>query len=177
MPGVLTDQDRRASPRRVERLHAPAGLDEPFLIEDSVGREEHLAVDVADAGVAISQSGVERGVVEPVLVQLVEAEGDVERRGLGIAVLAREILEQLLRRHGEIPHATLEEVAGERRFRRHDQVGRLRPPPRFPEVRSEPAEILLVGALVGPKLRNGKAKHGRNVDSCWRSPPIVVARE
>ena len=110
-------------------------------------------------------------------MQLVEAEGDVERRGLGIAVLAREIVEQLLRRHGEIAHAALEEVAGERRLRRHDQVGRLRPPARFPEVRSEPAEILLVGALVGPQLRDGKAEHGRNVDSCWRSPPIVVARE
>ena len=46
--------------RRVERLHAPPGLDEALLVEHSVGRQEHLAVDVPDAGVGPAQRDVER---------------------------------------------------------------------------------------------------------------------
>ena len=84
-----------ARPQRgVERLDAPAGLDEPLLVEDAVGGQEHLAVDMADPGIGAAQPGIERRVVEPVLVDLVEAQGDVERRRLRVAVLAREIVER-----------------------------------------------------------------------------------
>ena len=67
------------------------------------------------------------GVVEPVLVHLVEAEGDVERRGLGVPVLAGEVVEQALGRDGQLAHAALEEVAGERRFRRDAAAPAARP--------------------------------------------------
>ena len=51
MPGIFADEDRRPAPTGIERLHAPAGLDEPFLIEDAVGREKDLSMDVTDSGV------------------------------------------------------------------------------------------------------------------------------
>ena len=88
MPGVLADEDRRPAPAGVERLHAPARLDEPLLVEDAVRGQEDLAVDVPDAGIWAAQRGVQPGVEQPVLVHLVEAEGDVERRGFRVAVLA-----------------------------------------------------------------------------------------
>ena len=88
-----------ARPHRVSNAcTAPARLDEPLLVEHAVGRQEDLAVDVPDAGVGAAERGVEAGVEEPVLVHLVEAEGDVERRGLGVAVLAGEVVRTAGRR-------------------------------------------------------------------------------
>ena len=93
MPDVLADQDRRPAPGRVERLDAPAGLDETLLVEDTVGRQEHLPVDMANPGIGAAQPGIDRRVVEAVLVDLVEAQGDVERRRLRVAVLSCQIVE------------------------------------------------------------------------------------
>ena len=39
VPGVLADEDRGPAPAGVERLDAPAGLDEALLVEHAVGRE------------------------------------------------------------------------------------------------------------------------------------------
>ena len=58
VPGILADEDRRPAPAGVERLHAPARLDEALLVEDAVGGEEDLPVDVADPGVGPAERGV-----------------------------------------------------------------------------------------------------------------------
>ena len=163
MPGVLADQDRGPAPRGIERLDATARLDEPLLVEDPVGRQEHLAVDVPDPGVTAAQAGVDRGIVEPVLVDLVEAEGDIERRGLGVAVLAGEIVEELIGGDRQIADAALEEVPGERRLRPHDQIRRLRPAAGLPKERAQSAEVLLIGALVRAQLGDGQAEHAGNL--------------
>ena len=81
VPGIFTDEDRRPAPSGIECLDAPPGLDETLLVEDAVGRKEDLPVDVADPGVRPAERGVQPRVVEPVSVDLVEAQRNVERRG------------------------------------------------------------------------------------------------
>ena len=120
-------------------------------------------MDVADARVGPAEAGVQGRVVEAILVQLVEAEGDVEGRSPGIAVLTEEIVEEPVGTDREVPDTPLEEIPGERRLRTHDQVGGLGPAAGLSEIRAEPAEILLVGALVGAQLCDGEAEHARNV--------------
>ena len=48
VPRILADEHRGASPRRVERANLASALDEPFLVEQTVGRQKHLAMDVSD---------------------------------------------------------------------------------------------------------------------------------
>ena len=43
------------APAGVERLHAVARGDEALLVEHAVGRQEHLAVHVPDAGIAAAE--------------------------------------------------------------------------------------------------------------------------
>jgi hypothetical protein len=142
VPGVFADQDGGPAPPRVERLHTPSSLDEPLLVEHAVGRQKDLAVDVAHPGVRAAERRVEGRVVEAVLVHLVEAEGDVHRRRLGIAVLAGQVVEQLVGADGEITHAAFEEVAGQRGLRRDDQLRRLGLSANLAEYGPEPAEVL-----------------------------------
>ena len=163
VPGILTDQESSAAPPGIERLHRPARFDEPLLVEHAIGREEHFPVHVPDARVGAAERGIEAGVEQPVLVHLVESEGDVERRGLRVAVLAGEVVEQLFGAEGQVAHAALEEIAGEGGLGRHDQLGRLRRRRGLAEDVAEPAEVLLVGTLAGPQLSDGKAEHQRNV--------------
>jgi hypothetical protein len=120
-------------------------------------------MDVPDAGVGAAEGGVQAGVEEPVLVHFVEAEGDVERRRLGVAVLTGEVVEQPVGGHGEIQDAALEEVACEGGLGRHDELGRLGRRRRRAEDVAEPAEVLPVGALPGAHLCDGEAEHARNV--------------
>ena len=103
------------------------------------------------------------GVEQPVLVHLVEAEGDVERRRLGVPVLAGEVVEQLVRGDGQVAHAAFEEISGQRRLGRDDQLGRLRRRGSLAEQGAEPAEVLLVGTLSRAQLGNGETKHTGNV--------------
>ena len=62
-------------------------------------------------------------------MDLVEAQGHVERRDAGLLVLPAQIVKQLVGGDGQIPDPTLEEIAGQRGFRGHQQLGRLRPAP------------------------------------------------
>ena len=119
-----------------------------------------LAVDVADAGAGPAQRGVESGVEQPVLVHLVEADRDVERRRFRVPVLAGDVLVQLVGGDGEVPDPPLEEVSGERGLGQHQQLGRLRRLRNLAEERAEPAEVFLVGAFVGAHLSDGEAEHG-----------------
>src|SRR5262245_52180730 len=105
MPGVLADQDGRPAVARVERGDLLAGLHEARLVEDAVSRQEHLAVDVSDAGTedegrrtkgvifqivafvfrlssfVSPERGADRAVIVTVAVALVEAGDDIQRRG------------------------------------------------------------------------------------------------
>src|SRR6185437_7700225 len=110
MPGVFADQDGGPTPARVEGLHRAARLDKPLLVEDTVGGEKYLAVDVADAGFGPSQGGVEPGVEEPILMHLVETECHIDRCALGILVLTGQIVEQPVGRDRQVAYAAFEEI-------------------------------------------------------------------
>ncbi len=70
-------------------------------------------MDVTDSGVGPAERGVHPGVVEPVAVDFIEAEGYVERRSAGFLVLSAEVGEELVAGDGEVPHPALQEVAGQ----------------------------------------------------------------
>jgi hypothetical protein len=116
-------------------------------------------VDVANAGVGSAEGSVEPGVMEPVTVHLIKAERDVEGRGTGFLVLPAEIVEQLIRRDGEIPNPALEEIAGECCLRSDNKLRRFGPVSDLPKEGPEPAEILLISPFVGPDLGNREAEH------------------
>ena len=59
VPGILADEDRRPAPTGIEGLDAPAGLDEAFLVEDAVGGQKDLSMDVTDPGVWPAERGVQ----------------------------------------------------------------------------------------------------------------------
>ena len=53
-------------------------------------------------------------------MDLVESEGNVERRGLGVGMLAGQIVEQPFGRESEIANTALQEVAGKSGFGRDE---------------------------------------------------------
>jgi hypothetical protein len=116
-------------------------------------------VNMPDPGVGAAKCGVHTGIVEPIPVDLIEAKHDIERRGTSFLVLPAQIVEQLLCRQGELANASLQEVAGQRRFRCYHQLRRLRPTAHLSEKRSHPAEVLLVCPFLGADLGYGKAEH------------------
>ncbi len=59
VPGIFADEDGRPAPPGIEGLHAPAGLDEALLIENAVGREKDLSMDMADTRVRPAERGVQ----------------------------------------------------------------------------------------------------------------------
>src|ERR1022692_1640604 len=114
MPEVLADEDARppamlgAVPKRhVERAESIPGSQVPLLVEEAVGREVHLAVDVDD----LATADVQRGVVEPMLTALENQAGhDVD------AALSRCIAKRVDLRCAEaeryLRDLVLEEVPG-----------------------------------------------------------------
>src|SRR5215207_3062090 len=78
-------------------------------------------------------------------------------------MLPAQIVEQLIGRDRQIPNAALEEVPGECRLRRHYQLRRFGPASDLPEKSPNPAEILLVRALLGPHLGYGETEHALKV--------------
>jgi hypothetical protein len=163
VPGILADQDGGPSPPGIERLNASSGLYEALLVENAVGREKYLPMDVANTGVGPAECGVEAGVVEPVSVHLVKTERYVEGGGPRFLMLMAQIIKQLVGRKGEVPYSALEEIAGERRFGGHHQLRRVRPAADLPEECPHPAEILLVRPFLRAHLGYGKAEHALKV--------------
>src|SRR3954453_24230864 len=98
MPGILTDQDCRPAPWSIERLHTPAGFDEALFVEDSVRWQENLSMDVPDAGCGTTQARVQARGIEPVPVDLIEAERDVQWSNTCFLVLPTQVVEQLISR-------------------------------------------------------------------------------
>lgn len=95
-----------------------------------------------------------------VLEYLVEADGDVERRGLRGLVLEREVAEQCPRRDRDLAHAAFHEVAGGDRLGGDEEV---HPGLERGDLRQHPTQPLEVGgvfALDGADLGDGEAHHG-----------------
>jgi hypothetical protein len=92
-------------------------------------------------------------------VDLIEAEGNVERRGAGSLVLPAEVGEELVAGNGEVPHPTLQEIASQGGLGRDQQFGGLRPTPDLTEEGAEPAEILFIRPFPGPYLGDGESEH------------------
>src|SRR5580704_217563 len=125
MPEVLADEDARppamlgAIPkRRIERSESIPGGQVALLVEEAVGREVDLAVDVDD----LAGADVQRGVVEPMPGALEDQAGhDVD------AARSRRIAKRVDLRRSEavrdVRHLVLEEVPGEREFGKDDQGG------------------------------------------------------
>jgi hypothetical protein len=163
VPSVLTDKDRCPPPTSIERLHAAAGLDEALLVEDPVGGKKDLAVNVPNPGVWPAERSVEARVIKSIPMDFVEAERNIDRRRAGFFVLAAEVIEQPIGRNREISNTTLQEVAGQRRFRCDDQLRWLRPCPHLAKQSAQPAEVLLVSPLVGADLGDSEAEHALKV--------------
>ena len=62
VPRVLAHEHRRAAPRRVERAHLIAALDEPLFIEQAIRRQETLPMNVQDLG-AVQRRGQARQIL------------------------------------------------------------------------------------------------------------------
>ena len=113
MPRVLADEHRGAAPRRVERTDLVAALDESLLVEQSVRRQERLAVNVQDLGRA-SAPHVRQAVVQVAIELLVEPDHGVDRRAAGMRRRSPAASSAAAERH--LADAALDEVAGQRRF-------------------------------------------------------------
>ncbi len=68
-------------------------LDEALLIEQAVGREKDLPMNVADARLGTAQGSVQGGVVIPVTEFLVEPQRHIHRRRAGQGVLRGKVTE------------------------------------------------------------------------------------
>ena len=78
-------------------------------------------------------------------------------------MLLTEIVEELAGGDGQITNPALEEVPGEGSFGPDHQIRRFGPGTDFPEKGAKPAEVLLIGSLVGTYLGDCEAEHGLKV--------------
>src|ERR1035437_2008770 len=179
MPRILANEHRRPAPRRIERAHAVAPLDESFLVEEPARREEVLAVHVQDpiraaavpaAGRFTPQLHVHEAVVEISLELFVKADYHVEgcRAGRGGPVRARERPREIVGGDRQLADTTFDEVSRERGLRElHDvrswfERGRLR------EHLAYAAEISLEVSLTRMELGDCQVEE-RHADES--SPP------
>jgi hypothetical protein len=96
-------------------------------------------------------------------MDLVETQGYIERWDAGFLMLLTEVIEELVCGNREITNTALEEVPGECGFGADHQVRRFGPASDLTEKGAEPAEVLLIGSLMGPYLGDGEAEHGLKV--------------
>jgi hypothetical protein len=92
-------------------------------------------------------------------MHFVKAECHVQWRRAGICVLSAEIAVQAVGWDRQIPDPTLEEVPGEGGLRSDHQLGWIGPARELAQKRAEPAEVFLIGPLVGPYLSDGETEH------------------
>ncbi len=125
MPGVFTDQHRRATPRRIKRANLEAAVDESFLVEHPVCRQEELAMHMADYGLVASQRHIERAIIEGVVPHLVEPNAHIEcpRCSNCGSVLRLKVPGKGARRQGDIAYAPFDEIAGERGLSEDGYIG------------------------------------------------------
>ena len=120
VPQVLAHEQAHPPEPRVERPQVATGLHEPPLVEETVGGQEELAVDVHHLVPAPARRQIGGAVAEAMPVPLVEPQDHV-------AAAARRRLahrfDQLGPGQRHFLHAALQDVARERRLREDDQVG------------------------------------------------------
>ena len=116
-------------------------------------------MDVHDPRVGAAEGGVERGVMEAVVVDFVEADRDLHRRRTALGVLSGQVGEELLGREGQFLHPALEEIAGQGCLGKHHQLRRLFPPGHLGEDGAESGQVLGIPALGGTELDDGEAEH------------------
>src|SRR6185312_14989371 len=166
VPGVLTDEHGAATPRCVECPERLTALDEPFLVEQSVRRQEVLPVDVPYQRRGAADPHPHRAVVEDVVPDLVKAEYDLERP-VGclrdrVAVHALQIGRLRAGREREFANSALEEISGECGL---GQMKNLRPGREAVELGKQLAqarEVRLVFAFARRELDGCDIDDGRH---------------
>ena len=153
MPEVLADQDpdppwaaRPGRPeRRLEGPEAAPRRQVAGLVEEAVGGQVHLAVDVDDG----AAGEVDGRVVKAVVVTLHDAahHGVDVARGVGERAQLGAV-----QAHGAVGDQVLEEVPGERELGEHHQVGTLA---------GGLAEQLQVAGEVGPEVAQPRRDLGQ----------------
>src|SRR5438445_4904 len=147
MPGVFADQHRRASPLGVECSHLESTVDEPFLIEQPVRRQEELAVDMPDEGLFASQRHIERTIIEGVVPHLVEPNAHIQLpRGTNCGgVLRLQVAREGAGGQRDIADSSFDEVSAERGLRKDSDIG-----PRIEGInlRKNPSQTGEVGSVV-----------------------------
>ena len=81
VPGVFTNQYSRSAPLRIEGANLEPAIDESFLVEQPVRRQEELPVHVTDDRLSPSpaQRHIERTIIEGVVPHLVKPNAHIER--------------------------------------------------------------------------------------------------
>ncbi len=159
MPGVLAHNHRHSAPGQVERLHRSPRLNEAFFIEHAVGRQENLAMDMADPCAASSETGRQRGVVEAGVPEFVESDDDIERRRTACRVRFGQVGIELLGRHREFPNAPFDEVPRQRRFGQNEEIDRFGIPSQVSKELTRLLEVGPIGSFAGSELGDGEPKH------------------
>ena len=120
VPQILADQHAHPAEARPECVHLAARLHEPGLLEDSVGGQEDLAVDVDDLVPAVAGCQVRHAVAHAGPAPLVEADHHVAVASVGGRA---ERIQQPPRRKGDFERGPLDEVPGEHRLGKDRDVG------------------------------------------------------
>ena len=77
MPHFLTDEETYASESGIERPDTLPCLNEACLVEDSVGRQKHLPVDVGRLPALLARRQIYHAVVEPPTMPLEKTEDHI----------------------------------------------------------------------------------------------------
>jgi hypothetical protein len=176
VPGVLADENAGPPPGEVEGADLVAALDEALLVEQPVGGEKVLAMDVADRCPPLgAERDVHRAVVQRALEQLVEADDDVERPPVASVASGRQVggvqvAGERAGGDGEVAHAPFEEVAGERGLRELQHVRpRIERAQRAEDV-AQAGEVRGVIALARPELGERDVEGGWHARKLGRGP-------
>jgi len=127
VPGIFADEHRGPAPIGVESAYLEAAVHESFLVEQAVGREEELSVDVPDDRLAAAprQRHIERTIIEGVVPDLVEPNAHIERPWCSNSrgVLRVKVPGQRTGGHRNVADSAFHEVSGERGFGEDRDVG------------------------------------------------------
>ena len=164
VPGVLAHEHRESSPRCIERADVVAALHEALLVEQPVGGEKVLPVDVANERLVAAQAHPHRAVVQYAVPQLVESDRDLDgpRAGLRGEICALEIGGECAGGAGLFADAALEEVAGERGLGQVEHVRRRIERLHLGKNLAQTSQIGRVLALAWGELQRGQLQNVRH---------------
>ncbi len=155
MPEIFADQHRRPAPARIERGDLRSRFDESLLLKYAISRQEDLAMNVHEPRTFRAEFGVQRRVVDVLIVFLIETDHRVNRpAGTGSARPGLgQMIEHLPGGDGMLAHASLEEVSGRGGFREHDEIRSRREAVQSSETVGDAVQAGGRISLVGTKLR------------------------